>query len=129
MPSRSSSIVRLPPPPYSSVLRAISLAAVTIFVRSTNPMPTARHHPRTTWRTLTMSCGPRTAMRSVLDVSIVHLEHDAGGGDCRVQQRHPFLHIERGAHARQREAELHQRDRDRRLHPDDDGVGIEHARD
>ena len=40
----------------------------------------------------------------------------------------PALDVERGAHARQRQPELDQRDGDRRPHADDHGLGVEHPR-
>jgi hypothetical protein len=41
---------------------------------------------------------------------------------------HAALDIERGAHPRERQPELHERDGDRRPHADDHRFGIEHAR-
>src|SRR5512141_2484773 len=45
----------------------------------------------------------------------------------RPQERHSPLDVERGAYPGQRQAELDERDRHRRLHPRDDGVRVEHA--
>src|SRR5690242_16750181 len=120
-PSRSSSIWSVPPPPYSTVLRAISLAAVTSFVRSTRPRPSERLQLRTTCRTLTMSCCSRTTTCSLRAVSIAGVEkRKAGVGDHRAEQREPLLDVECRAHPIEREPELDQRDRDGGLHADDD---------
>ena len=48
--------------------------------------------------------------------------------DALPQQLHAALDVQRGADAGQRQAELDQRDRDRRPHADDDGFGIEDPR-
>ena len=50
------------------------------------------------------------------------------GAGLGLEQRHAALHVERGAHARQRQPELDQRDRDRRLHADHDRLGVEDPR-
>ena len=44
------------------------------------------------------------------------------------EQLHAALDVERGAHARQRQPQLDQRDRDGRAHADHDRLGVEHAR-
>ena len=46
-----------------------------------------------------------------------------------LNQRHAALDVQRRLHARQRQAEFHQRDRDRRPHADHDRLGVEDARD
>src|SRR3954468_1030406 len=101
---------RLPPPPYSTVLRAISLAAVTSLVRSTSPMPTLRHHPRTTCRTLTMSCCARTAICSCRVVSIVQFQFLQLRRQRTLQHGDAFFDVEGGLHSREREPELDERD-------------------
>src|SRR5689334_14105369 len=129
-PSRSSSICSVPPPPYSTVLRAISLAAVTSFVRSTRPRPRFRLQLRTTCRTLTMSCCSRTTICSLRAVSIGHVEERSMAvGDRGAEQRDSFLHVERRTHALEGEPELDERYRNGGLHADDHRGCIEDTRD
>jgi hypothetical protein len=47
--------------------------------------------------------------------------------DFLVQQRHPALDVQRRVNAFERETELDERDRHRRPHAGDDGIGIENA--
>src|SRR2546422_615043 len=80
-PLRSDCSRALPPPPWSIVFRASSLAAVTILVCSTRLKPISTARMRTTWRTTTMSFEERTG-----SVSSSGIANDAVGEV--VLQRH-----------------------------------------
>src|SRR6185436_10944239 len=124
---RSSS--QVPPPPCTSVLRASSLAAVTILVWSTRLNPISTAHARTIWRTRTTSSGFCRGSFSVRTMAIrwfVFRGHRRRR-DRRLQHVHGPLDVQRGADAAQRHTQLHERDGDGRTHADDDRLGIEHA--
>src|SRR5688572_7622995 len=106
------------------MLRASSLAAVTIFVCSTSVNPSSIAYRRTAWRTLTTSAELRTGSVSVLVTVIRGLFFPSGDA---LQHLHPALDVQRGAHAFEREPELDQGDGDRGLHPHDDRLGVEDA--
>src|SRR5579883_2817798 len=106
------------------VLRAISLAAVTILVWSTRPNPNATARLRTAWRTRTTSSACRTGMTS-LAATINPVLRSV---DQAAYERKALVDIERGPHPRKAEAELDQGDGDRRLHADHDGHRVEDAR-
>src|SRR5215210_7688753 len=110
----------VPPPPYCTVLRASSLAAVTIFVWSTRPSPCATAQARTACLTSTTSPSVRTGITSRRRTVIVplgahpHRLPRAGvvaPARQHLQQRHPLLDVQRRAHAGERQPELHERDR------------------
>src|SRR5262245_42738784 len=103
-----------------TVLRASSLAAVTIFVWSTRLKPAATAHSRTAWRTATTSSVARIGRRSVRTPAIA-MPIDRGA-----QELHAALDVQRGLYTRQGEPQLDQRDRDRRAHAHDDRRGVEH---
>src|SRR5690349_17354559 len=116
-----------------TVLRAISLAAVTILVCSTREKPSSWANLRTAWRARTMSCSVLRGSTSVfvIDGIVVSLLLVAGGHGG-TQDAHAPLDVEGGLDAGQREAQLDERDRDGRLHADQDGGRVEdagHARD
>src|SRR5688572_23168726 len=96
-----------------TVLRASSLAAVTIFVWSTSEKPSSTAHARTAWRTRTTSSLAWTGSFSVRVTAIRHLARRrapvARGG---AQDLHGALDVQRRAHPGERHAELDQRDRD-----------------
>ena len=80
---------------------------------------------RTRWRTrddVLVASGSAASHASA--TAIVRLRV----GRARWISAMPFSTFERGAHAGQRQAELDQRDRDRRPHADDHRLGVEHAR-
>src|SRR4051812_21517329 len=106
-----------------TVLRASSLAAVTILVWSTSPKPRAMAHSRAIWRTRTISSSLRSGTSSSLTTAIAALARLAG----HVQEVHSELDVERGAHAGQGEAELDEGDGDRGPHSRHHGVGVEDA--
>src|SRR5262245_26186195 len=120
---RASSLTD-PPPPWSSVLRASSLAAVTILVWSTRPSPCATAQSRVACRTRTTSSDDRIDIVSSLTTAINVLPLRAGV----LKRPHAFLDVERGAHARQREAQFDERDGHRRAHPHDYCFRVQHAR-
>src|SRR5215471_4736783 len=120
---RASSLT-VPPPPWSSVLRASSLAAVTILVWSTRLRPCATANSRATCRTRTTSSDDLIVIVSSFTTAIAVLLLCAGA----LKQAHALLNVERGAHSRQREAQLDQRDGHRRAHPDDYRFRVQHAR-
>src|SRR6185503_6863194 len=95
-----------------TVLRASSLEAVTIFVCSTRLNPNSTAHCRTTCRTRTTSSSCRTGSSSVLTraTAAFLVLHDP------LQELHPALDGEGGAHALPGQPQLHQRDRHRRPH-------------
>src|SRR6187397_2814976 len=103
-----------PPRPWVSVLRASSLAAVTILVWSTRLKPSSFVRRRTACRAMTTSWSVRTGRMSAFKTGI-----GRNLGDGRPQSLHPELDVQRGVHAGEREPQLDQRDRDVRLHPDD----------
>src|SRR5687767_11075852 len=102
-----------------SVLRASSLAAVTIFVWSTRLNFSSCVSRRTVPRASTMSCSERTGTTSERVTGI------GSFGVAAAQELHAALDVERGPDAGERQPELDQRDRDRRLHPDDHGARVE----
>lgn len=121
-----------------SVLRASSLAAVTNFVWSMRDRPCETAFSRTNWRSRTICSSLRIGSVSGGDEDVgaaVELKIVMESCACGRQavppferSAMPFLHVQRRAYARKREAEFDERDRDRRLHADDDRLGIEHAR-
>src|SRR4051794_33291197 len=103
-PTSSASSSTSPPPPWINVLRASSLAAVTSLVWSTRPKPSSVDHCRTSWRTRTTSSSDLTSETSRFIVLIADgLRADA---ECGLQQLHPTLHVQCGAHALQGHTEL-----------------------
>src|SRR6187549_1207513 len=104
-----------------TVLRASSLAAVTILVWSTRPKPRLTAHSRASWRTRTTSSSLRTDTCSSLTTAIAGLTLLAG----RLQELHAPLHVEGRAHPGQGEAELHEGDGHRRPHARDHRVRVE----
>src|SRR5262249_23179964 len=112
-----------PPPPCTSVLRASSLAAVTTFVCSTRVKPTATAASRTVWRTRTTSSWVRIGMRSLrASPGLLPLL------ERRLDELHALLDVEGGAHPGEREPELHEGDRHRRLHAHHHRLRVEHPR-
>src|SRR5262245_8494694 len=106
-----------------SVLRASSLAAVTIFVWSTIPNPCSREVLRTSWRASTMSCSFLMG-RTSLWVIVIRLPVFA----VAFEQGHSSLHVESRVDALEAQAELDERDGHGRLHPHDHGARVEDAR-
>src|ERR1700761_3924007 len=95
-----------------------------IFVWSTRLKPILTPCARTACRTFTTSSPVRIG--AVSDVSMTKrvlpaIDKFADHGEALVD-------VEGRAYAGEGQSELHQRDRDRRPHPDDHGDGIEHAR-
>src|SRR5215208_325882 len=123
-----------------TVLRASSLAAVTILVWSTRLNLSSCVSFRTAWRASTTSCSVRRGRASDLRTAIRDLltgERVAAPIAARFTARvvnglaqalHAALDVERRLHAFERQPQLHQRDRHRRPHPDEDGAGVEDAR-
>src|SRR3954469_970190 len=106
-----------------TVLRANSLAAVTIFVCSTRLKPSSMARLLTTWRALTTSSPLRTGK-----VSTSRAIAGPAAIDRRAQQLEARVDVQRRANAGQLQPELHQRDGDGRAHADDDRLRIEDAR-
>src|SRR4030095_10074357 len=104
-------------------LRASALAAVITFVWSTRLKPMETAHSRTTCRTATTSSCPEIGRGSRLRTATrpLGLPHRVAGVGPAIRplrlpqraadQRHALLDVERRADARQRQAELDQRDR------------------
>ncbi len=123
-PAWSSSSQRMrPPPPWTRVLRDSSLAAVMTLVWSTSENRSLPHNARTAWRHSTMCCSDSRGRVPEVSSAKRGLPADAA------QQFHAALHIERGAHAVQRQAKFHEGDGHGRLHADHDRMCRENARD
>src|SRR5262245_5821418 len=119
-----ASSLTVPPPPWSSVLRASSLAAVTILVWSTRLRPCATAHSRATCRTRTTSSDDLIDIVSSFATAIDVLLLCVGA----LKQAHALLNVERGAHARQREPQLDERNGHSGAHSDDYRFRVQHAR-
>src|SRR6185503_2217141 len=106
-----------------TVLLASSLAAVTILVCSTRLKPTSIARLRTACRALTTSSPLRTGnvSRSLAIGRLIRSRQQLA------HQNQARIEVQCSADARQRQAELDQRDRDRRTHADDHGLRIEDA--
>src|SRR5690606_24054619 len=129
-PSRwSSHIVMEPPPPCTSVLRAISLAAVTNFVRSSELKPSS----------VAQSCAARLDADTWSGVRTSSLMDRRGGFTSSlvalrllaaevVEKRHTLVDVQRGVDTPERHAELDQGDRHCRPHADQHRSGIHDAR-
>src|SRR5438874_8018202 len=122
-PLRSNCSRALPPPPWSIVFRASSLAAVTILVCSTRLKPISTARMRTTWRTTTMSFEERTGSVSSSGIAMTV----AAARERRAKELHSLVHVQARSNARQGQAQLHERDRDGGPHADHDRLGVEHA--
>src|ERR1044071_3915013 len=96
-----------------SALRASSLAAVTILVWSTSENLSSWVSFRTSCRASTMSCSERRGA-APLPLGII----GSVRFDLPAQYGHAAFDVQRGGDAGQGQAQLHQRDRDRRLHAD-----------
>src|SRR5690242_14832021 len=125
----------VPPRPYTTVLRAISLAAVTILVWSTRVKPCCTAQVRTAWRTATTSFSARSCSTSALDGCTIVLVPVVVGGvvaDGGFEELHAAFDVEGGPHTGEGEAQLDQGDGDRRLHSHHHRLRVEdaaHARD
>src|SRR5687768_16696662 len=106
-----------------TVFRASSLAAVTILVWSTRPKPRLMAHSRAACRTRTTSSSLRTGTCSSLTTAMAGFALIAGA----LEKLHSALDVEGGAHARQGQAQLHERDGYRRPHPRHHRVRIQDA--
>src|SRR5690348_13425857 len=135
--SLTASSRAVPPPPWSSVLRANSLAAVTILVWSTRLSPCATAHDRTLCRTATTSCCERTGMVSHRSTAIGILGQCVGARTSfplvgiarrRAEQHHSLFYVERRTHPRQRQSKFDERDRYRGLDAHNDRFSIQHPR-
>src|SRR5690348_10739069 len=116
----------VPPLPWMSVLRASSLAAVTILVWSTRLNFNSTQQARTCWRTPTTSDSPRMGNSSLRVTTICPHPSPRSGRVLEVADS--FFDGQRRMDALERQTQLHERDGDRRLHPDDDRLGVEDAR-
>src|SRR5262245_9425207 len=114
-PSLRASSRTLPPPPCISVLRANSLAAVTILVWSTRLKPSSAAHLRTACRTSTTSLSELAGNVSCFSTAIaVFLPARARPPE----QVHSLLDVQGRAHPRQGQAQFDQGDGDGWLHAD-----------
>src|SRR6185503_7164519 len=125
VPFATTAMSTLPPPPYCIVLLPSSLAAVTIFVWSTSESPAAIARSRTACRKRTTSSPLRmgSSSSSLSGVSIKPQSLESF-----LQQRHAPLDVERGAHALEVQAQLHERDRHGGAHAHDHRARVEHPR-
>src|SRR5438552_3006130 len=155
-PSRSVRRMTSPPRPCLTTFDAASVTAIATLptTSSTSPAPEARPiaarpaspgwlaspigtdtvvvvistaHRRTIWRTRTMSSPERTGHRSLLTIGMAIWR-----GERDAQQLHALLDVQRRAHTRERQPQLDECDRDRGLHANHHGGGVEdprHARD
>src|SRR6476646_2668248 len=96
------------PPPCSRMLRANSLAAVTIFVCSTRLKPISTARVRTHCRIRTTSSEERIGTDSVTDDGTVRFL----SFDRTAKQLHAFVHVQCGPHACERQAQFDERNRD-----------------
>src|SRR5262249_14352540 len=118
------------------MLRASSLAAVTIFVWSTRVSRRSTAVARTAWRIRTMSSDDRRDRVSSLSIDIRGLDGGLGAGAVAfaLAERaagglHALLDVECGAHAGEGQAELDQRDGDRRSHAHHHRLRVKHPSD
>src|SRR5271155_322336 len=114
----------VPPPPYTTVLRAISLAAVTSLVWSTIPKPASIARARTACRRRTTSSELRTAIVSSFSTT----KRAPRVIDGLADHGQPLIDVERRAHAGERKPELNQGYGDGGSHTDDHGDRVEHPR-
>src|SRR2546422_217793 len=106
---------------YMRMLRAISeiAAAMTVWSPLENPASAARSRPRC--RAVTTSTSAAIAIRrssATVDASRSPLDAELR---LPVEERQTLFEIERGRDAFERQAELHHRESDFRLNPDDHG--------
>src|SRR5580704_12251049 len=106
------------------VLRANSLAAVTNFVWSTRLNPASCASFRTTCRTATISCSVRIGSVSLLMTATVCLL----AVTRFAQVFHAAIDIQRRLYTLQRQTQLDERNRNRRLHANNDCFGVEDTR-
>src|SRR5207245_4906916 len=112
---------------YMRILRASSEIAAAMTVWSPLEKPAFAATLRPCWRAVTTSTSDAIGTSSssgTVDAPVAAL--DALAGDP-VEEGEPFLEIERGRDALEREAELDHREGDLGLDPDDDGLGAAQA--
>ena len=110
----------------SRVLRASSLAAVTILVWSTRLKPSSTAQPRTDCRTAHDVLG--RAERAASQLAARPASARSRPRERRGAAPCPRSTLSAVRTPGQRQPELDERDRDRRPHADDDRLGVEHAR-
>src|SRR5215213_9494876 len=104
------------------MLRAISEIAVASSVRSVLENPSAAPIVRASWRAVTTSASVRIATR---------ISSATGVGlpvELLLEEREPFLEVERRVHVLEVHAQLDHGERDLRLDPDDHGLGAAQPR-
>src|SRR5215207_8940245 len=104
-----------------TVLRANSLAAVTIFVWSTKLNVSSWVSFRTAWRASTTSCSTLSGRASLLRTAIRDLLPRVVRrfAQRRPQPLHAALDVQGGLHALEGQSQLDQRDGHRRAHADE----------
>src|SRR2546425_8039028 len=111
--------VTSPPLAYRRMLRAIPevAAAITVWSPLETPAPPARPRPRC--RAVTTSTSAAIGISS--SSATVNASRSPLDAELRlpIQERQTLLEIERGRDALERQAELHHRERDLGLNPDD----------
>src|SRR5438093_5580821 len=110
------------------MLRAISelAAAITVWSPLEHPASAARSRPRCRAVTTSTSAAIGISRSSpTIDTSRSPLDAELR---LSVEERQALLEIERGRDALERQAELHHRERDLRLNPDDHGFRAAQAR-
>src|SRR5215218_3251785 len=95
------------------MLRAISEIAVASSVWSVLGMSSPIASCRARWRAVTTSASESIAIRSAA----------SGAKEPRLEEREPFFEVQRRLHVLEAHAELHHRERDLGLDPDDHGLG------
>src|SRR5258705_6339887 len=123
-PSPSPAIRVEPPPPWTRVLRASSLAAVTILVWSTRLKARPTAHWRVTCRTRTTSSSECTSSVCSRTVGI----QPPARAEPAADQSHALLRVQRGANSVQVYPELDQGDGDRGPHAHHHGLRVQDAR-
>src|SRR4051812_32155868 len=111
-----------PPPPWTTVLRASSLTAVTSLVWSIRRSPASWASSRMRCRARTTSSSEISGCASSVAVSVLGLLRDRPElRTCRGEHDHAALDGQRGAHAGQRQSKLDEGDGHGGPHADDDG--------
>src|ERR1700704_3546016 len=112
-----------PPRAYKTMFRASSEIAVAMSAESVEPNPSAFASSRPFWRATTMSISEliRTCISCVIDSAfdVTASGRSALPGDSEIEELEPFLEVQRGGHAFERQAELCHGEHDVWLDADD----------
>src|SRR5215217_1767100 len=120
--SSSARSVTSPSPAYVVMLRATSEIAVASSVRSVLEKPRSAPIARASWRAVTTSASVRIATR-ISSATGFRLPVE-----LLLEEGQPLFEIERRVDVLEVHAQLHHRERDLGLDPDDHGLGAAQAR-